>query len=30
MLALVAEFLREAPVLQTASAWLGRQLVRSR
>jgi hypothetical protein len=30
MLALVADFLRESPVLQTASAWLGRQPVRSR
>jgi hypothetical protein len=30
MLALVADFLRESPVLQGASAWLGRQPVRSR
>jgi hypothetical protein len=30
MLALVAEFLRESPVLRSASAWLGRQPVRSR
>jgi hypothetical protein len=30
MLALVADFLRESPVLQAASAWLGRQPVRSR
>jgi hypothetical protein len=30
MLALVADFLRESPVLQTASAWLGRQPVHSR
>ncbi len=30
MLALVADFLRESPVLQTASAWLGRQAVQSR
>jgi hypothetical protein len=30
MLALVADFLWESPVLQAASAWLGRQPVRSR
>jgi hypothetical protein len=30
MLALVADFLRESPVLQGASAWLGRQPVRAR
>jgi hypothetical protein len=30
MLALVADFLRESPVLRSASAWFGRQPVRSR
>ena len=30
MLALLADFLRESPVLQGASAWFGRQPVRSR
>jgi hypothetical protein len=30
MLALVADFLRASPVLRSASAWLGRQPVRSR
>jgi hypothetical protein len=30
MLALVADFLRQSPVLQAASVWLGRQAVRSR
>ena len=30
MVALVADFLRESPVLQGASAWLGRQPVRAR
>jgi hypothetical protein len=30
MLALVADFLREWPVLQSASVWLGRQPVRAR
>jgi hypothetical protein len=30
MLALVADFLRESPVLQAGSAWFGRQPVRSR
>jgi hypothetical protein len=30
MLALVADFLRQSPVLKAASIWLGRQAVRSR
>jgi hypothetical protein len=30
MLALVPDFLRESPVLRGASAWFGRQPVRSR
>jgi hypothetical protein len=30
MLALVAGFLRDSPVLQGAAAWVGRQPVRSR